>query len=464
MTKIKLPHSLVLVFGIIAFMAVLTWLVPAGEFERVEKEGRTMVVPDTYHRVEAQPQGIAALLSAPSRGFVNAASVVACIFIVGGAFGIVNATGAVDAAIKAFMRKVETTPALRTLTIPLLTTIFSLCGATFGMSEEVVAFVLIFIPFARALGYDSLIGVAIPLVGSGAGVAAAFINPFNVGIAQGIAELPPFSGLEYRLIVWVVVTGLTIFFLMRYAQKVRRNPQASLVYELDQTRETTAQQRHTLSDFSKPRQFVIACVLLSFVALIFGAIKYEWYITEINALFLFMGMIAGLAARMRVSQIAEAFVSGAKDMMTAGLMVAFSRGILIVATDGKIIDTILASLSTWAQQAHPLASAYFMFLVQSCIHFFVSSTSAQAALTMPIMAPLSDLLGFSRQTAVLVYQLGAGFDNMIIPTSGATMGVLGIAKIPFEKWLRWMLPLEALYFILAFILIAIPVLFGWGPH
>ncbi|MDZ7289531.1 MAG: TIGR00366 family protein [candidate division KSB1 bacterium] len=465
--EITLPHTLALIFAIIVVMGVLTWIVPAGQFDRAEKSGRTVVVPNTYQRVEAHPQGVGAILSAPLRGFVEAANIIAFIFLIGGAFGVVISTGAVDAAIKAFTRFVERTPLLRAATIPLLTTSFSLAGATFGMSEEVLAFILIFIPLARSLGYDSIVGVAIPFVGAGAGFAAAFTNPFTVGIAQGIAELPLFSGLQYRGVVWLIVTTIAVVFIVRYAERVKHRPQLSPVYDLDRERQSEvmgAANPAPVETFSRSQKLVMLIFLLAFAGLVIGALKFDWYITEITALFLGMGILAGIVARRRINQIAEAFVAGAKDMLMAALVVAFSRGILVMATDGKIIDTILAALSGLTQQAHPLVSAYLMLFVQACINFFVPSGSGQAALTMPIMAPLSDLLGITRQTAVLIFQFGDGFNNMIIPTSGVTMGVLGIAKIPFEKWLRWALPLALLFYAAGLILIAIPVLFGWGPH
>jgi uncharacterized ion transporter superfamily protein YfcC len=464
---IKLPHTLALIFAIIVVMGVLTWIIPAGQFDRVEKSGRTVVVPNTYQRVAAQPQGLGAVLGAPLAGFVEAANIIAFIFIIGGAFGVVISTGAVDAAIKAFTRFVERTPPLRTATIPLLTTLFSLAGATFGMSEEVLAFILIFIPLARSLGYDSIVGVAIPFVGAGAGFAAAFTNPFTLGIAQGIAELPLFSGLEYRVMVWAIVTTIAVVFIVRYAERVKHRPQLSPVYDLDRERKTEVTHPTNpvqAATFSRPQKLVMLIFLLAFAGLVMGALKFDWYITEIAALFLGMGILAGIVARLRLNQIAETFVAGAKDMMTAALVVAFSRGILVIATEGKIIDTILASLSGLTAQAHPIISAYLMLFVQAGINFFVPSGSGQAALTMPIMAPLSDLLGITRQTAVLIFQFGDGFNNMIIPTSGVTMGVLGIAGIPFERWLRWALPLALIFYAAGLILIAIPVLFGWGPH
>lgn len=458
----KVPNTLVLAFSFMLLMGLLTWLIPAGEFDRVEKNGRKVVVANTFREVEAQPQGLSAVLSAPLKGFIDAAEIIGLILIVGGAFGIVNTTGAIDAGIRSATRRIERTPFLRFVTIPLLVALFSLGGATFGMSEESLAFVLIFIPFARALGYDSLVGIAIPLVGTGVGFGAAFTNPFTVGIAQGIAELPPFSGMEYRLVAWTVLTAIAMMFIMRYAAKTKRHPQTSLVYQLDQARETAS--ILATEKFSLAQMFVINIFLLAIAVLVVGAVAWEWSLQETSALFFGMGILAAIAGRLKVNQTAEAFIAGAKDMMLAALIVGFSRGILVIAREGKIIDTILVSLADLTAQAHPVISAYLMLLVQSCINFFVPSGSGQAALTMPIMAPLSDLLGITRQTAVLIFQFGNSFSDLVIPTSGVTMGVLGIAKIPFETWVRWALPLVALFYAASLILIAIPVLFGWGPH
>ncbi|MGH7495227.1 MAG: YfcC family protein [bacterium] len=464
MSTVKLPHTLVLVFIIIALTGVLTWIIPAGEYERAEMSGRTVVIPGTYHRVESHTQNLGEILSAPIRGFVEAANVIAIIFIAGGVFGIVNATGAITAGIAAATRAVEKTPALRSATIPILTMLFSLGGATFGMSEEVLVFILIFIPFALALGYDSIVGVAIPFVGAGAGFAAAFLNPFTVGIAQGLAGLPLFSGLEYRLVVWASVTAVAIIFIMRYAAAVKRHPETSPVYAIDCLRSHEAKSGGTPAELSRPQKIVLGFFALSMFGLIIGTLKLDWYITEISALFIGMGILCGYWGKLGWDKTAEAFIGGAKEMITAALVVAFARGILVIATNGKIIDTILHTLAGGMQQSHPVVSAYLMLFVQACINFFVPSGSAKAALTMPIMAPLSDLLGITRQTAVLIFQLGDGFFDMIIPTSGVTMGVLGIAKIPFEKWARWVLPLQFLFIAAGLVLIAIAVAIQWGPH
>lgn len=458
----RIPPTLVLIFSIIALFGVLTWIVPAGEFKRMEKDGRTVVVPGTYTQVASRPQGIDKVLAAPIKGFVLAAYVIALVFVAGAAFGVVNATGAINTGIQVLAVAVEKSPVLQKAMIPILMSLFSLAGATFGMSEEVLAFILIFIPFARALGYDSIVGVAIPFVGAGTGFAAAFLNPFTVGVAQGIADLPLFSGIEFRLVMWVVFTMISILFVGRYAKKVKKNPALSTVYALDGERLESGE--YVLVGILSARQKIVLGVLAAtLVALVVGALKFDWYITEIGALFLGMAILTGLVGRLKMKEFSDSFVSGAKDMLTAALVVACSRGILVIASEGKIIDTVLDSMTGLVRQAHPIISAYAMLVVQFTLHFLVPSGSGQAALSMPIMTPLSDLLGVTRQTAVLIFQFGDGFNSLILPTSGVTMGVLAIAKIPYEKWLKWVIPLQILLYGVGMIFIAIAVLTHWGP-
>jgi uncharacterized ion transporter superfamily protein YfcC len=444
-------------------MGILTWILPAGEYQRAERDRRTVIVPGTYRQVEQQPQGIGAIFSAPAKGFIQAAHIIVLVFIAGAAFGVVNATGAVNAGIRVFAKSVEHSLLLQKATIPVLMALFSFAGATFGMSEEVLAFILIFIPFARALGYDSIVGVAIPFVGAGTGFASAFLNPFTVGIAQGIAELPLFSGMEFRLFMWVVFTGLAIVFVARYASRVKRSPEMSPVYDIDKARSAETEQE-TSTVITSKQKGVLVVLLFTMIGLIVGALKYSWYITEITALFLGMSVLAGIIGRLSSKEFVDSFLAGAKDMLTAALVVACSRGILVIATDGKIVDTILASLTGMIHQAHPILSAYMMLGVQFMLHFLIPSGSGQAALSMPIMTPLSDLLGITRQTAVLIFQFGDGFNSLILPTSGVTMGVLGIAKIPYEKWLKWIIPLQVVLYGVGMIFIAIAVIIRWGPH
>lgn len=462
-SALKAPNTYLIISTIIFLVAILTWIVPAGEFDKELSNGKNVVINGTYHEVEKNPQGIEAILTAPINGFIDAAEIIAFVLLVGGAFGVFQKTEAVEAGIMSIARAYRRSPLVRKSLIPLFMFMFSLGGAVFGMSEEVIPFILFFVPLAIMLGYDSITGVAIPFVGAGAGFAGAFLNPFTLGIAQGIAELPPLSGIEYRLIVWFFTTVTAILFVSRYASKIKKNPEKSIVYHIDLKKR---EEYHTqnIDDFSgldKHHKRVLWIFLAGLAVLIFGVLQYQWFIKEICAVFLVTGMVVGIVGKLGINEITDAFIDGAKQLIGTALIIALARGIFIVADDGKIVDTILFALSGVIEEFHPVISSHAMFMVQSFLNFFVPSGSGQAALTMPIMAPLSDLAGVSRQTAVLAYQFGDGFSNLIIPTSAITMGVLSLAGIPWEKWARWMLPLQIIFIILGIILLIPPFIFGW---
>lgn len=458
----KFPDTILIILGILLAFIILTWIVPAGEFARTLIDGRTVIEPGTYTRVEPSPQGVGAFFTAPIRGFVEAAQIIGFVFLVGGAFSIVTFTGAVDAGLQRIIHFSRRHPSYKRWILPLVITLFSLGGSTFGMSEETLVFVLITIPLALALGYDSIVGVAIAFVGAGLGFAGAFINPFTIGVAQGIAELPPASGMGYRLIVWAVITLVGIWYVMRYARKVELNKEASPVYEIDQTRDLSAFGSGEELPLNLPRKLVLFALLAALIVLVIGVSNWHWYIDEIAGLFIALGIASALIMRLSGDDAIQAFVNGAKDMMTAALVIGLARGLIVVAEDGKIIDTILNGIAGGTDGLPAYLNVQIMFFFQSFLNFFVPSGSGQAALTMPIMAPLSDLLGISRQTAVLAYQFGDGLSNMIIPTSGILMGILAIAKIPYNVWLKWMLPLFLLLSLVAMLLLIPPaVLFHW---
>ena len=462
---IRLPHTLLLIYIMVVLTVAATWIIPGGEYQRVEKDGRMVPVAGSYARVESRPQGLDGLFVSPAKGFVAAAMIIAIVFICGGAFNVIQKTGAVNAVIHNLSLDFGQNRALRLLFIPVTMVIFSLGGAIWGMCEETMPFILIFVPLALSLGYDTIVGVALPFVGAAAGFAGAFFNPFTVGIAQGIAGLPLYSGLGYRLVVWTGGTAIAIAVVMRYAAKVRKDPEASLTYEDD------LEKRRKL-DVDKPALEKVAVsaahkrVLLVFAAgfavMIFGILKYHWDIGPIAGVFLAIGIFAGVVGRLGGDEIGRAFVEGAKDMVNAALIIGTARAVLIVAQDGKILDTILAALAGAISNFHPLLSAQIMFVAQCIINFFVHSGTAQAALTIPIMAPLGDLVGITRQTAVFAFQL-AEYINPVLPTSGVTMGVLGLAGLRWEKWAKWLVPLLVLWVLFAALTLIPPVLMKWGP-
>jgi uncharacterized ion transporter superfamily protein YfcC len=457
--RIKVPNTFVLIFLLTALIAAATWVVPGGSYQREERNGREIVVAGTFAQTEAEPQGLGAILLAPIKGFVAAAEIIGFVLLVGGTFGILAKTGAIEAGLRSMAAAHSRSAVVRAAWIPLFMTVFSLGGAIFGMSEEVIPFILIFVPLALSLGYDSIVGVAVPFVGAGAGFAAAFLNPFTIGVAQGIAGLEQYSGLEYRLVCWVVITAVAITWVGVYAHRIRLAPERSLVYEIDRQRPAPV-----ATDAVEGLAGRLGAVLVAFAAgialLVWGVLEQGWYIEEIAALFIGLGIVCGIVGRLSSEEIVASFLQGARDLVATALLVAFARGILVVATDGKIIDSILHALSGLIGGLHPIVSGQVMFLLQSAINFLVPSGSGQAALTMPVMAPLADLVGVSRQTAVLAFQFGDGFTNLIIPTSAICMGVLALAGIPWSTWVRWMWPLQVVFVIVGCLLL-VPAYFLW---
>ncbi|TFW20065.1 putative basic amino acid antiporter YfcC [Massilia arenosa] len=458
--RLRLPNTFILLFAILSLIAIATWLVPGGRYETRVVDGRTLIDPAAFHYIASAPQGPVALLMAPIKGFVEAALIIGFVLIVGGTFAVLQKTEAIDAFIKTVARAHAHSPLVRALLIPVFVTMFSLGGASFGMAEEAIPFVLIFVPLALALGYDSIVGVAIPFVGSQVGFAVAFLNPFNVGIAQGIAGVPMFSGLAYRVVLWLVATGLTVAFLMWYAARVRRDPTRSPTYAIDAIKRGEHAAALHFERMTRTHAAVLGIFALALGVMIFGVVRYQWFIEEIAALFLALAIAVGLVARLGPDDFVAAFLQGAKDLVSTALVIALARGTMIIARDAHIIDTMLHGLMPLVQSAHPVFAAQKMFAIQSVINFFIHSGSGQAALTMPIMAPLADLVGVTRQTAILAFQLGE-LTTPVIPTSAITVGVLALARIPWLTWARWMLPLQLAYLLFALAALAPPAITAW---
>lgn len=460
--KLRLPNTYVLLFALLALIALATWVVPGGRFETALVDGKKVVVAGSYQAVAARPQGLTALLTAPIKGFVEAALIIGFVLIVGGAFAVLQKTEAIDSMIKAVAKAHSRSALVRAAVIPVFVTLFALGGATFGMAEEAIPFVLIFIPLALALRLDTLTGVAIPFVGSQVGFATAFLNPFNVGVAQGIAGVPLFSGLGYRALCWAVATGVTIAFLQWWATRIRRTPELSPTYALDQERRKTLDLAsfENFAGMSGRHRAVLWLFAATLAGMIVGVVRFGWYIEEIAALFLVMAAAVGIVARLSADEFMAAFLHGARDLVGTALVIALAKGTVILMRDGQIIDTMLQALAPLVASDSPVFAAQKMFAIQSVINFFIHSGTGQAALTMPLMAPLADLVGITRQTAVLAFQFGE-LTTSIIPTSGITVGVLALAGVRFGTWVRWMLPLQALYLAMALALLAPPALMHW---
>ena len=435
---IKVPHTLVIIFSIIILMAIATYIVPGGSYDRViadvNGQSKTVVLNGSFHYVENEAQGLFSVMQAPISGLEQSAEIIAFLFIVGGAFSLITRTKAIDSAIA---RVVSIFKGNELLIIPIIFTLFSLGGATFGMTEEAIPFITILTPLMLALGFDSILAVGISYLGCIVGFATAMLNPFTVGIAQSIAEITLFSGVVYRSILWVITTIVGIIFLMIYARRIKKNPQLSPMYKLDEEkRKKLNKSENEEVKFTLSHKIIIASIGVCLAVIIWGVLRKGFWIPEIAAVFLITGIFAGIVGGLKADEMADAFVAGAKDMIGAAMVIGFARAIVIIAENSQIIDTILYGLSSFIGKLPSLLAACVMLPVQMFINFFVISGSGQAALTMPILAPLGDLLDISRQTTVLIFQLGDGFSNAIFPTSGVLMACLGMAGIPYSKWFK----------------------------
>ena len=561
LTKLKTPHTYAIIFFVVIFCWILTYLVPAGKFsthtiEYTDANGetaqRTVLMADTFRysyrldtefvskalveiredsvlmeELEVDPEALDALMETDSSswtqedldavglsddelyslygedfydtskrlhktagiwgtedfggfGFLNyvfeglvtgdrsgsAVGICALILVVGGAFGIIMKTGAIDAGIYAF---IKSTRGLERLALPLLFLLFSLGGATFGMAEECIPFAMIMVPFVIALGYDSIVAVTVTYVASQVGNAVSWMSPFSVAVAQGIAGVPVLSGATFRLIMWVAVTLASAAFMMAYAERIRKNPQHSVVYEGDayfrsRMDAVTEEER----EFNLGHKLILLEMLAVLIWIIWGVTQKGFYIPEIASQFFVMGFAAGVIAilfklnGMTINGMASAFQGGVADLAGTAVVVGMAKGILLVlgGSDADVpstLNTILYGIGTVLSGVPSFIGAWFMYIFQSLFNLVVTSNSGQAALTMPIMAPLSDLVGVPRQIAVLAYQLGAGCVDAFTPVSASLIGVLGVARIEWGKWAKFQIKMQAFFFLLGTIIIGIAV-------
>lgn len=455
----RFPHIFVVLFSFICLAALSTHFLQAGSYERVTNEqGRTVVVPDSYAAVEAQEAGWLSPFMAVFEGMGEGSSIIFFIFISGGAFGVLKATGVLQKVVASISNALT---GRDLILIPLLMLLFAMGGATFGLAEETIAFIIILAPLLRMLGYDSITAAAVPLVGAGAGFSAAFMNPFTVGVAQDIAELPMFSGMTLRACYWLIFVSVSIAFVTRYAAKVKANPETSPVFNSDRRQFGEPQANEDPGALSIADKLVLGAFVGTILVIAYGVIRHGWYIGEMSGAFLLMAILIGTFARMNPNKIADHFVEGIQEIAMGALVVGFAFGILVILRNGNILDTILYHLEGLLSGMPAVITAVCMFFVQLILNFLVPSGSGQAALTMPLMVPLADLVGVTRQTAVLAFQFGDGISNIITPTSGYFMAGLAVAGVSWSKWIKWILPLAILQMVMASLMITLAQIFSW---
>ena len=472
-----IPHVFVLLIGAILVCSLATYIVPSGTYERevrvVEGRERTLLVPGTYQSIEkhiswrglllgdevegmASPESLHGFLTAVPRGMEQAADIIFFIFIIGGVFGILQRTGVITAVLGRLLGRFENSGPLLTV---VLMVVIAVGGSTLGMGEEFIPLVPVFLLVAARLGYDRVFGMALVLLAADVGFAASTTNPFTVSVAQGIAEVKLHSGLLLRIIFLVCALTVAIIYLLRYGARVRRDPALSLVADLPLSAEAQSdsapvsyQRYHTV--------ITVACAAI-FAFILFATQRYDWWMNDMAGGFFLMGIVAAAVARLPLGEAAKAFVKGMEEMVVAALVVGFARGISVVLVDGQIIDTIVHGAATALLQVPRYIAALGMLAFESILNLFIPSGSGQAGVSMPLMAPLSDIIGVTRQTAVFAFTCGDGFSNTIIPTSGILMAMLGLAHIPYGRWLRFMLPLYLQLMALSALFLTIAVLINY---
>ena len=475
--NVKIPHVFILLIGVILFCSIITYIIPSGSYQREKKTfsglTRTVVIPGTYEKKskhvsfkgiilgeeaerKATPVSFLGFLSAIPRGMEEAADIIFFIFIIGGVFGILQRTGTINAVLQNLLNRFKNSGPLLTI---FLMTIIAICGSTLGMGEEFIPLVPIFLIVSKKLGYDRIYGLALMMLAADVGFAAATTNPFTVQIAQGIAELRLGSGIKLRVIFFFCCLFVSIVYVLRYGAKIKKDPTKSIMKDDD-----FSLSEHAFDELELKASHI--WIIISFVGIfamiIYATQKMGWWLNEMSGGFLLIGFAAVFISRLSFTEANNAFIKGMNEMVVAALVVGFARGIQVVLVDGQIMDTIIYSAAKALRNFPNYVAVEGMFVFQTILNFFIPSGSGQAAVTMPLMAPLADVLGLTRQAAVFAFTCGDGFSYTISPTSGVLMAMLSLGKIPYEKWLKFVFPLFLILCLLSVIFLAIALGIGYS--
>lgn len=443
--QFKVPHVYAIIFALMVIFAVLTWIVPSGSYQRQEVNGREVTVAGTYEQSEKTyideetgdevdlRQGVFDVLQAPTRGIQEAIEVVAFILIVGGSFQVITKTGAITSGMGRVVRRFKNKDIL---IIPIAMVLFALGGTSFGMAEETLPFFAIFMPIMMAMGFDSMTAFMVVFVGARTGYIASTINPFNVLIAQGILGIQGNPQLWLRMIAWVVLTAVAITWVVLYARRVKKNPESSITFEDDIAKkvEFAADESALDAEFTGRQKGVLAVFIAGMCLIIWGLVTQGWYMNEISAVFLAMGLLAGVIAGFSQDVIAQEFVAGIADFAFSAIVVGLARGILVIPSDGMIIDTILNALATGLGGIPAVLFTTLLYVVENLLAILVPSSSGLAALTAPIFGPLTELMGLNPEAAVWALSMGSATMSLICPTSAILVAGLGVCKIKLGQW------------------------------
>ena len=459
--KFVFPNTYVIIILMMIVAVLLTWIIPSGEFERVKDEvsKQSIIIPGTFKYIENNPISLFKIPVYIMKGLAKASDIVFLVIIVGGAFNIIIETGMFQSfagrLTKVFSNK-------EVLIIPAFSTIFALACTTMGVNTF-IGFAPIAVIIARSIGYDAIVGVSMVALGGAIGFSTGTFNPFTTGVAQSLAGLPIFSGLGYRFVCLVVFLIVTNIYIIWYAKKIKANPESSVVYEMEQENKKIEVSEKQHDKIEGRHYLVLLIVIACFVLLVYGSQNWKWKLQENAAMFIWMGVLSGFAYGFGPSKIAEEFTKGAKKLVYGALMIGMANGISLILTDGKILDTTVQYLGGLLVTLPSYLQAAGMFLMQLLINGLITSGSGQAAATMPIMLPVADIIGMTKQTAVLAFNFGDGLSNYILPTSSALMGFIAMVGISYSNWMKFMWKLFLIWIVVGAILVIVANSINYGP-
>lgn len=456
----RFPNGIVILFWIIVFVAVLTYIVPAGEFERVMINGRSVVDPDSFHYVNQTPVKVFDIFKAIPLGLNNAGALIFMILTIGAAIQLFDSTGAIKAAIFKLLDTIG--EERKGWVIAAIMAFFAALGGFPGMLEAAIPFAPLCVGIALSLGYDPLVGIAIPLVSIVVGWTAGPSNPWTVGIGHNLAELPMFSGFGYRLVIWTALLILSILFVVRYCKKIEKDPSSSIVTDVDFSH-LENNILHERIAFTKRHMLILLTFAATIGFILFGTFNWGWGLFEMSGTYIIGAIIGGIIAGYDSNKIAETLLEGGKAIFIGVVAVGMARGINVIMDQGNITDTLVRTIAMPLSGLPESITSIGMFIVQSIINFFIPSGSGQAMVTLPVIIPVADIIELNRQIAILAFQFGDGLSNLCYPTVGALVAFLLYTKVPFNKWLRFIMPFMLLSWAVAagFLLIAAAI--GYGP-
>ena len=455
------PDAYVILFSVLILASILTYIIPAGTFDRqVTDAGISVIVPDSYKVIEKSPTGFFDIFVAIQTGLINISGMIFLVLIIGGTFAVIEKTGALDALI---LKTIQKTKNKEWLLIIIVVTLLSALGGLGIVSISVIALIPIGISLARQMKMDAIFGVAIMYLGAYSGFAIGFMDPIRTGFAQNIAELPIYSGLTERLIIYAAIVISTILYIFWYANRIKKDPSKSILGEnpfpkLDEKANTEVSPNMTLT-----QKLVIGFLLIGILIYVYGAFFYEWGTDELSGIFIMIAIGTAIISRMGSNAFIKEFIEGCKKILYGALIIGLANAIVVILKDANVLDTIVQGIYLFTKSFSNVAGAIVMLFINGLFNFIISSGTAHAAIIMPIMTPLADLMDIPRQVAVQAYTMGDGFTNIINPLSGTMMAILAISGIPLTKWFRFAVPLVLIWFVLGIIFIVFAVVLNWGP-